>query len=134
MTTTAKGPFQVKRTAEPVHAKMLDRLGRHALDKTYSGDLEGTGIGEMLSAGGTVAGSAGYVAIEQVTGSLNGVSGSFYLQHSGLLDRGAPTLTISVIPDSGTEGLVGLTGEMTIIIAPGGAHSYEFTYDIVARA
>lgn len=129
----ATGPFTVKRTAEPVHAHMKDLLGRHALDKVYSGDLAGVAAGEMLSAGGTVPGSAGYVAIERVDGELDGRKGTFYLQHTGILNRGDGTLTITVIPDSGTGDLVGLSGEMKIIIALGGAHSYEFTWDIVTR-
>jgi hypothetical protein len=129
----AKGPFTVKRSAEAVHERMTNLLGRHALDKTYAGDLEATASGEMLSAGGTVPGSAGYVAIERVEGALHGKRGSFYLQHTGVMDRGAPSLTIRVIPDTGTGDLEGLSGEMTITIAPGGAHSYEFTYDIAKR-
>lgn len=130
---TASGPFTVKRTAETVHAAIKDQLGRFSLDKVYSGDLTGTAAGEMLAAGGTVAGSAGYVAIERVEGELAGLKGSFHLLHVGLMDRGAPSLSIKVIPDSGTDDLTGLTGDMKIIIAPGGAHSYEFTWDIVTR-
>jgi len=133
MKTTVTGPFQVKRTAEQVHEAMTGLLGRHALDKVYSGDLEGVGVGEMLSAGGTVPGSAGYVAIEKVTGVLKGLAGSFYIQHTGVMDRGSPSLSIKVIPDTGTDELAGLTGDMAIVIAPGGAHSYEFTYEIIAR-
>ena len=129
----AKGPFTVKRSAEAVHERMTNLLGRHALDKTYTGDLEATASGEMLSAGGTVPGSAGYVAIERVEGALNGKRGSFYLQHTGIMDRGSPSLSIRVIPDTGTGALEGLTGEMTITIAPGGAHSYEFAYEIAKR-
>jgi hypothetical protein len=127
----AKGPFTVKRSAES--GRMGNLLGRHLLDKVYSGDLEATASGEMLSAGGTVPGSAGYVAIERVEGALHGRQGSFYLQHNGIMDRGAPSLAIRVIPDTGTGDLEGLTGEMTITIASGGAHSYEFTYVIAKR-
>ena len=87
----------------------------------------------MLSAGGTVPGSAGYVAIERVEGELAGRKGAFYLQHNGIMDRGQGALTVQVIPDSGTGDLEGLTGEMKIIIAPGGAHSYEFAWEIVKR-
>jgi hypothetical protein len=129
----AKGPFTVKRSAEAVHERMTNLLGRHTLDKVYTGDLEATASGEMLSAGGTVPGSAGYVAIERVEGALHGKRGGFYLQHNGIMDRGSPSLTIRVIPDTGTGELEGLTGEMTIAIAPGGAHSYEFIYEIVRR-
>jgi Protein of unknown function (DUF3224) len=129
----AKGPFTVKRSAEAVHERMTNVLGRHALDKVYTGDLEATASGEMLSAGGSIPGSAGYVAIERVEGALHGSHGSFYLQHTGIMDRGAPSLTIRVIPDTGTDDLEGLTGEMTITIASGGAHSYEFSYEIAKR-
>jgi hypothetical protein len=133
MTSVAKGPFTIKRGAEPVHDRMQGLLGRHTLDKVYSGDLVATAAGEMLSAGGAVPTSAGYVAIERVEGELAGRKGSFYLQHTGVMDRGAGTLAIMVIPDSGTGELEGLTGDMKIIIAPGGAHSYEFAWDIVKR-
>ena len=129
----AKGPFTVKRAPERVHDRMKDQLGRFTLDKVYSGDLTGTAAGEMMAAGGTVPGSAGYVAIERVDGELDGRKGTFYLQHYGVMDRGEGTLKIQVIPDSGTGDLVGLTGEMKIIIAPGGAHSYEFDWEIVTR-
>ena len=129
----AKGPFTVKRTAQAVYEPMTNLLGRRALDKVYSGNLEATASGEMLSAGGAVPGSAGYVAIERVEGSLHGKRGSFYLQHTGVMDRGQPSLVIRVIPDTGTGELEGLTGEMAIAIAPGGAQSYEFTYGIAKR-
>lgn len=129
----AKGPFTVKRGAELVHDRLKGLLGRHTLDKVYSGDLVATAAGEMLSAGGTVPGSAGYVAIERVDGELAGRKGTFYLQHTGIMDRGQGALTVQVIPDSGTGDLEGLTGEMKIIIAPGGAHSYEFAWEIVKR-
>lgn len=133
MKAVAKGPFTIKRAAEPVHDRMTTLLGRHTLDKVYSGDLVGTAAGEMLSASGTVPGSAGYVAIERVDGELSGRKGAFYLQHTGILNRGEGSLTVQVIPDSGTGDLVGLTGEMKIIIAPGGVHSYELSWEIVAR-
>lgn len=129
----AKGPFTVKRAAVAVHDKMTGLMGRHTLDKAYSGDLAGVAHGEMLSAGGTVPGSAGYVAIEKFEGELDGRKGTFYLQHNGILNRGEGSLTVQVIPDSGTDELAGLTGEMKIIIAPGGAHSYEFSWNIVSR-
>ncbi len=125
----AEGPFDVVRTAEPVHAKGEGLLGRHALAKTYHGALEAAGIGEMLAAGTATPGSAGYVAIEKVTGTLDGRAGSFYLQHSGTLNRGEGSLTIHVIPDSGTDALTGLTGTMQIVIADG-KHSYVFDYEL----
>jgi hypothetical protein len=104
-------------------------LGRYSLDKHYHGDLEGTAKGTMLTAGTEVKGSAGYVAIERVTGSLKGRSGSFALQHSATMTRGEPQLSITVVPDSGSGQLLGLTGKMNIIIAAG-KHSYEFDYTL----
>ena len=129
MTTHVTGPFEVKRTAEAVHDAAANLVGRHSLDKTYSGDLSAHGVGEMLSAGTGTPGSAGYVAIEKVTGTLNGKTGSFYLQHSGTLTRGVGTLTITVIPDSGTDDLTGLRGTMQIDIIDG-KHHYVFDYDL----
>ncbi len=126
----AEGPFDVTRAAEPVHAKAEGLLGRHALDKAYHGALEAVSTGEMLSAGTATPGSAGYVAIEKVTGTLDGRAGSFYLQHSGTLTRGQGTLSIHVIPDSGTDALTGLKGTMQIVIADGGKHSYVFEYEL----
>ncbi len=123
----AEGTFDVKRAAEPVHAKAEGVLGRHALDKQYHGALEASGIGEMLSAGTATPGSAGYVAIEKVTGTLDGRTGSFYLQHSGTMARGQASLTIHVIPDSGTDALAGISGTMQIVIVDG-QHSYIFDY------
>lgn len=124
-TTKATGPFDVKMT--PSSAANA-AVGRIALDKKYHGDLEATAIGEMLTAMTAVKGSAGYVAIEKVTGQLAGRTGSFHLQHRGIMDRGTPSLTVTVVPDSGTGELTGLTGTMTIQIAADGAHYYEFTY------
>jgi hypothetical protein len=98
------------------------------LDKVFAGDLTATSKGEMLSVGTPIKGSAVYVAIERVTGTLGRRRGSFCLHHTGIMNRGAPSLTISVVPDSGTDELVGLTGTMAIIIADG-KHSYEFEYD-----
>jgi len=124
----AKGPFQVKRAAVPA-AFEASSLGRHSLDKVFSGDLEATSLGEMLSAGGSVPGSAGYVAMERVTGTLHGRSGAFVLQHSATMDRGTPTLTITVVPDTGIDALTGLSGSMRIIMDKG-QHSYEFDYQL----
>jgi Protein of unknown function (DUF3224) len=104
-------------------------LGRMSIDKEFHGDLEGSSQGQMLSFMTSVKGSAGYVAIERVTGKLSGRSGSFVLQHSATMDRGAPTLNISVVPDSATDELTGLTGKLNIIIADG-KHSYEFEYSL----
>ena len=99
------------------------------IDKQFHGDLEGTSKGQMLSAMGSIKGSAGYVAMERVTGTLKGRSGSFVLQHSGTMTRGEPRLVVSVVPDSGTAELVGLAGTLTIKIADG-KHSYEFEYTL----
>ena len=104
-------------------------LARYSLDKQYHGDLEGTSKGTMLTAGTEVKGSAGYVALERVTGTLRGRSGSFVLQHSATMTRGEPQLSITVVPDSGSGQLVGIAGKMTIIIAAG-KHSYEFEYTL----
>jgi hypothetical protein len=104
-------------------------LGRMTIDKQSHGDIEGTSKGEMLTAGTSVAGSAGYVAIERVSGTVRGRAGTFMLQHSGTLTRGAPQLTITVVPDSGTGELTGISGAMTIDIADG-KHSYTFTYTL----
>jgi hypothetical protein len=102
-------------------------LGRMTIDKRFEGDLDATSKGEMLAAGTEVKSSAGYVALERVTGALHGRRGTFVLQHNGTMNRGAPQLTIAVVPDSGTAELAGLQGTMTIEIA-GGAHSYVFEY------
>jgi len=104
-------------------------LGRMSIDKRFHGDLDATSKVEMLSAVTDVKGSAGYVAIERVTGALQGHSGSFVLQHSGTMTRGAQQLTITVVPDSGTGQLVGLTGNMTIKIDEG-KNSYDFEYTL----
>jgi len=131
----ATGPFEVKLTPQPADDYADGaKLARLTLDKTFHGGLEATSKGQMLSAAGAVKGSAGYVAIERVTGTLDGRAGSFVLQHSGTMDRGAPQLVISVVPDSGTDALAGLSGTMSIDIAPGGAHSYVFEYTLDERS
>jgi hypothetical protein len=130
MTNHASGTFEVKLSPQaPDEGDGGVGIGRMLIDKKFSGDLEGTSRGQMLAAGTAVAGSAGYVAMEQVTGRLAGRSGSFLLQHSGTMTRGAAHLTVSVVPDSGTGELEGLTGSMDIIIAEG-RHSYEFDYTL----
>ena len=131
--TTAKGPFDVKLTPQG-NATDPTAVGRMSLDKTFHGDLEGTSAGEMLAVRTAIAGSAGYVAIERVTGTLAGRTGTFALQHWGMMDKGAPDLKISVIPDSGTGDLTGLAGTMTIDIQPGGKHFYAFTYTLPPAA
>jgi hypothetical protein len=125
----ATGPFDVKVT--PLDDKSDDPLlARMTLDKQYHGDLEAVGKGQMLTAGSAVKGSGAYVAIEKVTGILHGRSGSFVLQHTGTMTQGSPQLTITVVPDSGTGQLAGITGKMTINIAAGGQHSYDFEYTL----
>ncbi len=130
MTTRARGQFDVKltpqATGDPADSPALGRL---SIDKQFHGDLEATSKGEMLTAGTGVQGSAGYVAIERVIGTLRGLNGSFALQHSGTMTRGAPQLSITVVPDSGTGQLAGLAGKMTIEIADG-KHSYELEYTL----
>ena len=121
MTNHASGTFEVKLTPQGA--------GRMSIDKQFHGDLEGTSKGEMLMAGTSVKGSAGYVAIEQVSGVLQGRSGGFALQHSGTMTRGVGQLSVTVVPDSGTGELEGLAGKMTINVEEG-KHSYEFEYTL----
>ena len=129
MTTIhAAGSFEIKLLPQPV-ADANAGLGRMSIDKVFSGDLRGTSKGEMLSALTAVKGSAGYVAIERVTGTLQGRSGSFMLQHLGTMNRGAPTLTVRVVPDSGTEGLSGIAGSLSINITDG-QHFYTLDYTL----
>ena len=106
-------------------------LGRFLLTKRFTGDLDASARGHMLSAGTGVKGSAGYVAIDQVMGSLDGRKGGFVLQHSGSMKRGAPTLSVMVVPDSGTGELVGITGTLSINIVEG-KHFYDFLYSFPA--
>jgi hypothetical protein len=128
--THASGTFEVKLTPQPTEDKAEGaNLGRMSGDKQFHGDLEGTSKVEMLTAMTDVKGSAGYVAMERVTGTLRGRSGGFILQHSGSSNRGATQLSITVVPDSGTGQLVGLAGTMTITIADG-KHSYDFEYTL----
>lgn len=127
----AKGPFEVELQAlEPHNKDEGAGLGRRSIDKKFHGDLDAASQGEMLSAGGAVKGSAGYVAIERVTGTLQGRRGSFTLQHFATMTRGEPFLNIVVVPDSGSDELVGLRGTMKIVIEEGGAHSYELDYEL----
>jgi hypothetical protein len=130
VTQTATGTFDVKLNPLATEDKTEGSLlGRMSLDKQFHGALEGTSRGEMLTAGTAVGGSAGYVAIERVTGTLGGRSGGFVLQHSGTMNRGNPTLSVTVVPDSGTGGLAGIAGRMSIEIG-GGRHSYTFEYTL----
>lgn len=128
----ATGTFDVKAEAQGEPEKGDgSTLARYSLEKQYHGDLEGTAKGTMLAAGTDVKGSAGYVAMERVTGTLKGRSGSFVLQHSGTMAHGDAQLSVTVVPDSGSGQLVGIAGKMTIIVAAG-KHSYEFDYTLPA--
>ena len=126
-TTRAQGTFEVKLKPQTPDEGADASLGRMTIDKQFHGDLAGTSKGQMLTAGTDVKDSAGYVAIERVTGTLHGRSGSFSLQHTGTMDRGKPQLAITVVPDSGTSQLAGLTGTMSITIT-NGKHFYGFDY------
>jgi len=130
MTKHATGPFEVKITPLPYDDNSPTPLGRMSIDKQLHGDLEGTSRGEMLTAGTTEKNSGAYVAVERVTGTLNGKIGTFILQHSATMDRGVPHLLITVVPDSGTGQLKGITGTFNVIIAKDGKHSYDFEYTL----
>lgn len=134
MNQLAKGPFEVKLAPQKADNPQAEGSGhgRMSIDKRFVGDLEATSQGEMLSFMSTIKGSAGYVAMERVTGLLGGRKGSFVFQHSGTMNRGTPELSVTVVPDSGTGELTGLSGSMKIIIAPDGKHSYEMTYALGA--
>jgi hypothetical protein len=124
----SRGTFDVKLAPLPAYDQSEESLlGRMSIDKIFRGDLDATSVGEMLTALTPEKGSAAYVAIERVSGTLHGRPGSFVLQHAGLMDRGAQELTISVVPDSGTGELTGLRGTMRIAIVEG-VHSYELEY------
>jgi hypothetical protein len=129
MTQHARGQFGVKLIPQKPDNDVAQaaNLGRMSIDKQFHGDLEATSKGEMIAAQTEVKGSAGYVAMERVSGTLKGRKGSFVLQHSATMNRGVPELSITVVPDSGTEELNGLAGKMNIIITEG-KHSYEFDY------
>ncbi len=129
MSAHATGTFEVKLTPQAVNdqEKSAD-LGRIVFDKQFHGGIEATSKGEMLTTGSAKE-SGAYVALERVTGAVNGRSGSFVLRHLGIMTRGTPYLTIAVVPESGTGQLVGITGTMTITIADG-KHSYDFEYTL----
>jgi hypothetical protein len=132
MSQRAAGAFDVKVTPQKPDSQIARaaNFSRLTIDKRFHGDLEGISKGEMLATQTETPGSAGYVALERVTGRLGGRQGSFVLQHSATMSRGAATSAISVVPDSGTGELRGITGSMTITVAADGAHSYQFDYKL----
>ena len=125
----ATGTFDVKLTPQTDDKGGDPALSRMTFDKQFHGDLEGTSKGQMLAAGDPKT-SGVYVAIEKFSGTLKGRSGAFILHHTGLMTRGAPQLSIEVVPDSGAGQLAGLTGKLTINIAADGKHSYDFEYTL----
>jgi hypothetical protein len=128
--TRADGTFDVKLSPQAADDQAGGAaLGRMLIDKQFHGDLEATSKGQMLAHSTAVKGSAGYVAMEVVTGKVGGRAGTFVLQHTGTMAHGSQQLSVTVVPDSGTGELVGLAGRMAIIIADG-KHSYEFDYTI----
>jgi hypothetical protein len=128
MANNASGTFEVKLTPEQDSSREAV-VGRMTIDKQFDGDIEGTSKGLMIMVATAVGGSAGYVALEKVTALIGGRQGTFYLQHNGIMNRGEGTLSVVVVPDSGTDGLTGLTGSMQIKIEDG-KHFYDFEYTI----
>ena len=134
MTIRATGKFEVKLV--PQTTEGFDEggaLGRMTIDKVFTGDIEGTSKGQMLMAMASVKTSAAYVAVERVTGSVHGKKGTFAMHHTGVMNRGAPSLAVVIVPDSGTGELAGISGTLNIIIEKG-VHSYELEYDIAPPA
>jgi len=127
--TRATGTFDVKLSLQSDGKPEDSPIGRMLIDKQIHGDLEATSKGQMLAFTTEIKGSAGYVAMERVTGTLQGHTGSFVLQHNATMNRGVPQLSITVVPDSGTGELTGLTGKFDIQIADG-KHSYTFDYTL----
>ena len=129
-TMRAKGTFEVLLgPLETYNQAAGAKIGRLSIDKTFAGDIAGTSQGEMLTGGSPAEGSAGYVAIERVTGTLHGRSGSFLLQHSGTMTPSSQQTTITVVPGSGTGGLEGIAGTLAIEIEDG-EHFYDFEYTL----
>ena len=131
MSHHATGTFEVKMLPQS-STDASSMVGRMSIDKTFRGDIDGTSKGEMLAFRSPVEGSAGYVAIERVEGTLHGKHGTFALQHTGSMDRGKPSLSVTVVPDSGTGELAGLAGKFDIIIVDG-KHSYAFEYTLPVK-
>lgn len=134
MTTLASGTFDVKVNPQAADdTGEAGAFGRFFIDKQLHGDLDGVSKGQMLAAMSAVEGSGGYVALERVSGTLNGRTGTFILQHNGTMRGGAFNLVITVVPDSGTGELTGLSGTFAIVIE-GAKHSYTFDYTIASRS
>ncbi len=127
----AAGTFEVKMQPEnfSVQGEIEIQLGRYSLNKKFNGALNAESKGEMISAMTSVKGSAGYVAIEQVSGSLNGMAGNFVLQHFGIMNRGKDRLILEVVPDSGSGELKNISGSMTIEVKDG-KHFYELDFEM----
>lgn len=126
-----RGPFDVTLTPQPADGREAAAfLGRLSIDKQFHGALEATSVGQMIAARGGKPESAGYVALERVTGTLDGRAGSFILQHSGHSSPSGQSLAVNVVADSGTDQLAGLNGTMQIVIEAGGKHFYEFDYTL----
>src|ERR1700758_4666265 len=129
VTNYASGTFDVKLTPQVDGDAEVPSVGRMSIEKKFGGGLEATSKGQMLAVRTETQGSAGYVAMERVSGVLDGRTGTFALQHSGTMKRGEQQLSITVVPDSGTGQLAGLAGRMTINVSEG-KHSYEFEYTL----
>ncbi|MCY4582190.1 MAG: DUF3224 domain-containing protein [Chloroflexi bacterium] len=126
---TARGSFDVNMEPEPPFLEQDGvTLNRNVVRKEFTGGMVGTSEAQMLAAFTGTPGSAGYVAVEHFTGSVDGRSGSFVLQHSGVMDRGDARLTVAIVPDSGTGELTGISGSMTIDNNEG-QHSYVLEYE-----
>src|SRR5437868_14076790 len=125
----AGGPFDV--TIHPLPSSAPDEalLGRRSIAKVFRGDLEGAGVGEMLTAGTAVQGSGAYVAVDRITGTLHGRTGSFTMLHTGLMHRGAPQLTVAILADSGSGALTGIAGSFAIRVVDG-QHFYDLDYTL----
>jgi len=130
MSYHAKGTFTVD--VHPLTPPPAEGLSRFSIDKQIHGQLEATSKGEMFSGGDPKQGTAGYVAIEVVTGTLNGKNGSFALQHSATMDQNGPKMTVIVVPGSGTGELKGISGTFDIQVA-NGQHSYDLEYTLPSR-
>lgn len=134
MTSTASGSFDVTLTPLTLDQPGDDGArGRMRLDKRFHGGLDATGAGEMLTGMGDVPGSAAYVAVERISGTLDGRTGSFIVVHRGVMTRGAPELAVTIVPDSGSGELAGISGAMNLIVG-NGRHDYSIVYTLPAAA